>query len=36
LSNAPDDVAQKGEFHTAKELYRVVEACEAEDEDDWE
>ncbi|WP_435182192.1 primase-associated protein [Halorussus sp. AFM4] len=34
LSDAPEDVAQKGEFHTAKELFRAVESYEAEDE--WE
>jgi hypothetical protein len=33
LSNAPDDGLQLGEFHTAKELYRAVEA---DDSDDWE
>jgi len=34
LSDAPDDVAQEGEFHTAKELYQAIEEYEAEE--DWE
>ncbi len=34
LSDAPDDVAQRGEFHSAKELYRAVEAYEPGDS--WE
>jgi len=34
LSDAPDDIVQQGKFHTAKELYRAVEAYEPEA--DWE
>ncbi|WP_136591300.1 primase-associated protein [Salinigranum halophilum] len=34
LRDARDDVVQQGEFHTAKELYRAVDAYDAQD--DWE